>query len=230
MKICNNGLRNDITFQDKIKLTIIINLVKLYFFLEKGIYKNVSINSPKEQFILSLWHNQQWMIYGIEDKSKLYTLISVSNDGEIIAKAAESLGIKSVRGSAGRHGVAGSIALLEKLKEGNNVAITVDGPTGPVYKVKEGIINIAKLSGVPIVPCAWYSPEKSLVEFPTWDKFKVTIGPCTTVTLYGEPIKIPPETTKEEAKQWCIKIEEEMLKLQKDVEENYYEYRKKREE
>lgn len=211
-------------FKDKLKLSILIKLLKLFFLTEQHLLKIKSINYPKGQFIFSMWHRHQCLVYGVEDKSKFYALISASNDGEIIAKAAECLNIMSVRGSTKRRGVAASLELIEKLKDGNSAGIMVDGPRGPEGKVKDGIINIAKISGVPIIPVAWFSKDKTFFSFNTWDKFQVPFGPCKTVALYGEPIYIPKELTKEETKDWCEKLETTMHNLQKDLEENYEKY------
>ncbi len=208
----------------KIKLGLLIILLKTFFLIEQHLLKIKSINYPKEQFIFSMWHCHQCLVYGVKDKSTFYALISASNDGEIIAKAAECLNIKSVRGSTNRRGVAASLELLEKLKEGNSAGIMVDGPRGPKGKVKEGIVNISKLSGIPIVPVAWLSKDKTFFTLKSWDLFKVPIGPCKTVALYGEPIHIPPDLTKEEMRFWCQKIENEMNRLEKVLQENYDEY------
>lgn len=216
----------DRKFKDKLKLGFLINLVKVFFHIEKHLLKIKNINYPVNQVIFSMWHCHQCLVYGIEDKSKFYALISASNDGEIIAKAAECLNIKSVRGSTKRRGVAASLELIEKLNEGNSAAIMVDGPRGPRFKAKDGIINISKISGVPIVPCAWFSKDKTFLEFNTWDKFKVPVGFCKSVALYGEPIYIPKELTKEESIFWTNKVEEEMLKLQKELEDNFDKYLK----
>lgn len=212
--------------KERIKLGILIRLLKLFFLTEQHFLKIKSINYPSEQFILSMWHCHQCLVYGIKDKSKFYALISASNDGEIIAKAAECLNIKSVRGSTKRRGVAASLELIEKLKEGNSAAIMVDGPRGPRGKVKDGIINISKISGVPIIPVAWKSKDKTFFTFNTWDKFQVPFGPCNTVALYGDPIHIPSELTKDETKVWCEKVENEMSKLEEDLESNYEKYLK----
>lgn len=212
--------------KERLELYCLTKLVTLYFQVEKYMLRIKNINYPKEQCIFSMWHCHQCLTYGIEDKSKFYALISASNDGEIVANAAASLGIMSIRGSSKRRGVAASLELIEKIKEGNYAAIMVDGPRGPVYKVKDGIINIAKLTRIPIVPCAWHSPQKTFLSFNTWDKFKGPLGPCQTVAIYGDPIYIPEELTKEETQEWCEKIEKSMLSLQKDLEENYEKYLK----
>ncbi len=211
-------------FGESIKLGVLIFLLKIFFKIEQHLLKIKNNNYPKIQVIFSMWHCDQCLTYGIEDKSKFYALISASNDGEIIAKAAECLNIKSVRGSTKRRGVAASLELIEKLNEGNSVGIMVDGPRGPKGKVKDGIINIAKLSGIPIVPVAWASKDKNFKIFNTWDMFRVPIGPCKTAALYGDPIYIPSELTKEEIKIWCQKIEDEMNRLQSELENNYENY------
>lgn len=211
-------------FKEKIQLWTLINLLKGFFLTERYLLKIKNINYPQSQVIFSMWHCHQCLVYGIENKEKFYALISASNDGEIIAKAAESLNIKSVRGSSKRHGVSASLAMIDKLKEGNSVGIMVDGPRGPKGKVKEGIINIAKLSGIPIVPVAWASKDKTFFTFNTWDKFQVPFGPCRTVALYGDPIFVPSELDKEQTKEWCLKIEDAMNKVQLDLEENYDKY------
>lgn len=173
-----------------------------------------------------MWHGQQCVVYSVKDKENFYTLISASNDGEIIAEAALSLGVKSVRGSSKRHGASAALSLIDKLKDGSSIGIMVDGPRGPKGKVKDGIVNIAKLSGVPIIPVSWQSRQKTFVKFNSWDSFQIPFGPCKTVALFGEPVYIPKDATKEEIQDLCVKIEEAMDKVEKDLNENYDAYSK----
>ena len=211
--------------KEKVQLFILINLLKLFFTIEKHLVTIKTINYPKGQFILSIWHRHQCVVYSVEDKEHFYALISASNDGEIIAKACECLNIKSVRGSSKRHGTTAALSLIDKLKEGSSVGIMVDGPRGPIYKVKDGIVNIAKLSGVPIVPVVWASKDKTFRTFNTWDNFQIPMGKCYTIALYGDPIQIPNDLTKEQMQEWCLKLEEIMNNLQNDLEENFDKYK-----
>lgn len=213
-------------YKGKINLSVLINLLKAFFTIEKYLLKIKHINYPQGQFILSMWHAHQCLSYGVKDKSNFYVLVSASNDGEIVAKAIECLGLKSVRGSSKRHGATAALSLIDKLKDGGSAAIMVDGPKGPRGKVKEGIVNISKLSGVPIVPVLWASKDVTFLKFNSWDLFRLPFGPCRTIALYGDPIYIPEEATKEDMSVWCEKIETEMNRLEKDLEENYNSYRK----
>lgn len=212
------------TLKEKIKIGFIVNLVRLFFHTQKHLVRIKNNNYPKGQFILSMWHCDQCMVYAVEDKTKFYALISASNDGEIIAKSAECLNIKAVRGSTKRRGVAASFELIEKLKDGNSVGIMVDGPRGPKGKVKDGIINISKLSGVPIVPAVWYSKDKTLLEFNTWDKFRIPLGFCKLAALYGEPIYVPENISKEEIQDYRQKLEDAMNALNDELVNNFEKY------
>lgn len=215
----------------KLKLGIVIKLLKIFFGIEKRLLKVKNINFPKGQALLSIWHGEQCVINSfkdsIEDKTKFYVLVSASNDGEMITKAIECLDLQAIRGSSKRRAVAGSLEIIDKLKEGCSIAMMVDGPRGPKGKVKDGIVNMAKLSGVPVVPVAWTSKDKTFVQFNSWDKFRLPVGICKSVALYGNPIYIPNNLTKEEQKEWSNKIEIEMNKLQEDLRNNYDEYLKK---
>jgi hypothetical protein len=222
--VAEDRFRKNRKLKDRIKIFFLVLLLKTFFLTERFFVKIKSINYPEGQFILSMWHCHQCLVYGIKDKSKFYVLISASNDGEIIAKAAETLGIKSVRGSSKRRAVAASLELIDKIKEGNSAAIMVDGPRGPKGKVKGGIINIAKITGVPIIPVSWMSKDKTFFQFNSWDKFQIPIGLCKTVALYGKPIYIPQDMPKEDEKKWRKKVEKEMNKLEQDLTANYDKY------
>ncbi|MBQ8886611.1 MAG: lysophospholipid acyltransferase family protein [Candidatus Gastranaerophilales bacterium] len=213
-------------FKEKLMLFVLINLLKTFFFFQKFVTTIKTVNYPEGQFILSMWHCHQCVVYAVKDKENFRVLISASNDGEIIAEGALSLGIKSVRGSSKRHGTSAALGLIDNLKEGGSIGIMVDGPKGPKRKVKDGIINIAKLSGIPIIPVSWQSKCKTFFKFNTWDEFQIPFGPCKTVALFGKPIYIPNDATKEDMQEWCIKLEEEMNKVEKDLEENYESYLK----
>lgn len=213
------------TPKDQVKIFVLSNLLKLFFKLEDFFYIYKVVNFPKiKPCIFALWHAHQCVLYCNEDKEHLYALISPSNDGEIIASGCKDMGINVVRGSKGRRGVASSIELLEKLEQGNSAAITIDGPKGPARVVKEGIINIAKLSQVPMIPVLWYSPEKTFLKFPTWDEFRIPILKCKAVALYGDPIYVPADISKEESEKYRLQLEEKMKDLYADIKLNYYQY------
>ena len=85
-------------------------------------------------------------------------VISRSADGEFIAKAVARLGIPAVRGSSSNKDKAerdkgGAQALRDGLRQlrVGGLAITPDGPRGPVRSMAEGLPLMARLSKAPVL-------------------------------------------------------------------------------
>lgn len=168
----------------------------------------ISENYPAndKRVIFALWHHDQLCLDGISNRDKLNILISKSIDGEIIARVVERMGLKTVRGSYNRAGKDeggkdATFELISKLNNGENIAITVDGASGPLHQVKMKVVKIAKLTGTPIIPVVWYSDSKFLGSLPTWDKLKIPLWFLKSKNIYGEPIYVPKTATKEDENQ-----------------------------
>lgn len=213
---------------DKKKFTIagLSFLTKHLYAFESLFYNAKNINFPKvKPAIFALWHAHQCALYANEDRGNLNVMISKSNDGEIIAAATEHMGIKVIRGSHKRAGASASLAMIEKLEQGESAAITIDGPRGPKGVVKDGVINIAKLTQVPIIPMTWYSPSKWLLKFNTWDEFRFPLLGVKTIAVYGEPIYVPSDCSKEDMEIYRQKVETALNDLYKYAKENFKELR-----
>lgn len=91
------------------------------------------------------------------------------------------MGYQTVRGSSHRGGVAGLLAGMRKVIEGHKMTIAVDGPRGPIYKVKEGITAVSEKAKRPIVPVRGY-PKKKFVFRKSWNKATLPY-PFTKITL-----------------------------------------------
>lgn len=102
--------------------------------------------------IVGLYHQDELAALTHFAHRKTVVMVSDSKDGSIFASALRLLGYKTVRGSSSRGGVKAFIAALKKIREGYSCAIAVDGPRGPIYEVKEGVIKLCEKSDVEILP------------------------------------------------------------------------------
>lgn len=151
------------------------------------------LENKKQNFILAIWH--QTLLPGIlaQTGRPFIVIISKSKDAEVVAYTCTKLGHLCVRGSSKKNGVnkngkEAKEGMIEKLKEGFPGAITVDGPKGPCFKVKPGIIDMAIQSKSVIVPYTIH-PER-FWQFNSWDKFKLPKPFSTIFVIYGRPLTV----------------------------------------
>ncbi len=237
MKILDKIFKRDKTPKLKLntkwtymKLDLISRIVSFGFRFQIPLTKFTHINKPdtSKPLIIASWHAHQCAIYGLKEViNRVNILISPSNDGQIIADACSRLGFKIIRGSKGRQGASKAVfQMVEALNQGDIVAMMIDGPKGPKHIVQSGAIELAKLSGAPIIPMVWYSPKKNFLKFNSWDEFRVPIGYCRVINLYGDPIYVDSNTTDEEFEQKRLEVENQLKLLYEDLTKNYKEYLK----
>ena len=187
---------------------------------------NVNYQSV-EPCIYAMWHGQQCCVHGIPNREKLNILVSTSIDGDIITKTLIKWGFKVVRGSTARKGaVGGTMQIIERLKAGDSVAIMVDGPRGPAKKVKGGVVKIAQLDGVPIVPVVWYSPQKNFLKLPSWDKMQLPFLYTKILNLYGNPIKVSTDAEDKDEAFYISMIQRSLNELEQNAPSVFEEVKK----
>jgi lysophospholipid acyltransferase (LPLAT)-like uncharacterized protein len=143
-------------------------------------------------FIVAFWHGRLLMMpLAWHRLTSFHMLISAHRDGRIIAGAMTYFGIETIAGSTSRGGSSALRAMLKRLKEGGCVGITPDGPRGPEMTVSIGIVNIARLARVPILPLVYATSHRR--ELATWDRFHLALPFGRGVYLWGEPVEIAGE-------------------------------------
>ena len=209
----------------KLRTKLLGKLAMGAFLFQRPFTRMKVINYPKvTPGIFAIWHAHQCAIWSIKDHEHLYSLVSNSEDGQIVTDACTAVGMKTIRGSQRRQGTKAMLQLLEKLESNNSIAITIDGPKGPKHVVKEGVIAIAKHSQVPIIPMVWYCPSPLWLKFNSWDEFRFAIFACKTIVVYGDPIYVPAELTEEEAETYRLKVENSLKNIYEDAQANYKKY------
>jgi lysophospholipid acyltransferase (LPLAT)-like uncharacterized protein len=108
-----------------------------------------------ESVIIAFWHDQLLLMVQGYRGPGAKILISSSKDGELIARTMRYFGQGAVRGSSNRGGRRAFKALLELSREPVDLVITPDGPKGPRHTVKDGIVQLARISRRPVIPMAF---------------------------------------------------------------------------
>jgi len=164
--------------------------------------------------IYALWHGYALglALFGMD--RGIVVLVSRFRDGDIADGILKRLGFETVRGSTEngkgeKGGRTAILKLIELLRNGKNIAITVDGPKGPAFKVKEGVVFLAKKTGAGIVPaCVKFEKCKRLN---TWDRLIIPYPFTKGWLLVGKEIKIGESDDLEEK---LMELERELLRLE----------------
>jgi len=155
-------------------------------FIHKFRLDNLKQNGQRG--IYTFWHNRLLMMPNIAIGQKVSIIISQHRDGEYISQVMERFGFYPVRGSTTRGGSAAFRQMVKKMRSGYYGAITPDGPTGPRYKLKEGVLFLSAFTGCPIIPVAFNSSKKKVLS--TWDHFLIPYPFSKAIIVIGSPICI----------------------------------------
>ena len=181
--------------------------------LRKRIVKQNGVEEilGKKQCIVALWHNRTFVPcyvyrYCVKHDVPMSMLTSASKDGALLSTVAEDYRMRTVRGSSNRRGVAGFRDMLRELKEGYCMCITPDGPKGPRYKSHAGVIRLASVSGLPILPMCIDVPSCWRIR-KAWDGFVIPI-PFSRITVVArEPMYVPADIDEATQREYMEKLD-----------------------
>jgi len=141
-----------------------------------------------------------------QQKTRSAMLISLSKDGEPVAKAIKHLGLEAVRGSSthkrkkrDKGGMKALAEALRILKNGGGICITPDGPRGPAEVAQNGPVIMAQRTDAPILPYAIVSSPRKRLN--TWDGFRIPYPFSRGALVFGEAVIPGPDDDRETLRQ-----------------------------
>jgi lysophospholipid acyltransferase (LPLAT)-like uncharacterized protein len=146
-------------------------------------------------------------------------MVSLHEDGEMIAQTVHRLGYKTIRGSSTQGGKRAFHQMLKSLKKGAICTIMPDGPRGPRHSLKEGTIHLASRSEAYILPLTFSA--KRYKKMRSWDKFLLWMPFSQLVAMYGKPITIPRNLSSEEVEQYKQQVQYAMIKLEEEADDYF---------
>ena len=151
----------------------------------------------KGPVIVCFWHSRIAVspaCWPLDRAQEPRALISLSPDGEFIARAVTRLGFPAIRGSStksyardkAKGGSAAFRDVLKWLKGGGGIAITPDGPRGPAQQMAEGAILLARVSRAPVLLVGLAS--RPCVRLNSWDKSVIPLPFGRGAIVWGGPM------------------------------------------
>lgn len=200
---------------------VLVPLVRLWFstcrvtVLNERIYHEYFLSDIP--IVAGTWHRASIYFLYFFGSFRPMIMISQSKDGEMLAQYAAGFGVVPARGSSHK----GGRDALEQMRGyilsgGKGCATVLDGPRGPAYVAKKGMIHLAKLTGAPLIPLIW-SANRVITIRDSWDK---TILPLPWSRVYiaiGEPIHIPAETSGKALEHYRQLVQDQLNTMMAEV-------------
>ena len=166
--------------------------VRLIYLTNKKTFHYPTNGVQKKNVIVSMWLGDLLMqplnYRHFKKDGIIKVIVSEHRDGETIRKVVEYLGVGALQGSSTRGGAKALIGAIKSLKNGIDVAITPDGPKGPIYSVADGIVVIAQKTNSKIL--CFSSVPSNYWQLKSWDKFIIP-KPFSKIDFYiGEPFSV----------------------------------------
>lgn len=178
--------------------------------------------APREKIIFALWHNRlalcvplyERYLRAYDPSRSVVALVSASRDGGLLTHVLKLFRIECARGSSSRRGPQALRELVSWGENGYDLAITPDGPRGPCYTVREGVISTAQLTGLVIVPASYHLNWK--IQLKSWDRFQIPLPFARCEVTTGRALRVPREAGEAEREVLRAELESELRALTRD--------------
>lgn len=133
--------------------------------------RNVTKRDVPVAFVV--WHNRLFLTPEIFRRYRagrpLVALISASGDGAWLTAFFSLVGMRAARGSSSRLGREAATALVDAQRAGYDIGITPDGPRGPCYAMKPGVVIVPRRTAAPLLLIG--GEFSSAWQLGSWDRF-----------------------------------------------------------
>lgn len=169
---------------------IIYHFVRMLFGSVRITLVNAEIprgfHQRNEGIIQIMWHGRLLAGTSAYQGKNGHILISSHGDGEIIARVTGLFGFSHVRGSSSKGGQKALKELVTLGRRNQDLVLTPDGPRGPAEEVKPGVAQVARLTGLPVIPFAYAASPAFRAK--SWDRFLIPLPFARCFYVWGEPV------------------------------------------
>lgn len=169
-----------------------------------------------QRFVAAFWHDDS-LHMAIEMQNVLrdgdvYIMSSPGRDGVLMARFLRLVGARVIPGSTTHGGGRGLLQMVHAMTPRDFAALAVDGSRrSPRFRVQEGVLLLARRSGLPIMPFAIRASRKWVVG--SKDRIEIPWPFAQTTTFYGKPMHVPPNADAAELERLRLELENEMREM-----------------
>lgn len=149
----------------------------------------------RQPFIFAFWHGQLLPLLWLHRGQGIAIVVSSHRDGELVARVAERLGLRTIRGSSTRGAARALLGVVRELEDGGEVAMTPDGPRGPARRFATGALVAAQRVGAPIIGIGVSAPNSWHLR--SWDRFMIPKPFARVSVAYTEPTLVTASSARE---------------------------------
>ena len=162
-----------------------------------------------EPLVFAHWHGQELCVLPLIQRWKIATMTSTSSDGQLIDFVIRRLGGATSRGSSTRGGVGALKGLVRLLRVGHNASMAVDGPKGPLHRVKPGVFELARLCHGHVVPTG-VAAGREIIFRKSWNQAQLPRPFSRVRVVFGQPWEILPARVDVRSPELAAQLEDEI--------------------
>ena len=151
------------------------------------------LNLDHNKVFFGFWHGRQLLLVPSFGHWHVTLMTDLSWAGEIQTRILTRLGYHVVRGSSKRKGIRALLSMKKEIEKGFSGAFALDGPRGPIYKSKPGILFLAKKFDYPIIPTAT-SAGRCWILKSTWCHYMLPKPFSRCYISMGRPMRVSSES------------------------------------
>ena len=158
--------------------------------------------------ILIGWHNRVPMLPMMMPHAigPMKALVSLHNDGRIIAGYLEKFNIGIISGSSNNNAKGAAVNIMRTLQQNTSVTIIPDGPRGPRMKLSPSPVYFASKTGKPVFIMTYSQKGAKIIE-KAWDKMLIPVPFSKGVFFISKPIYVPQNADDKTLEEYRLLIE-----------------------
>jgi lysophospholipid acyltransferase (LPLAT)-like uncharacterized protein len=161
-----------------------------------------------EKLVYTFWHGRHFFLVHYLGHRNISVMVSPSRDGMLIANILKKSGFDIVQGSSNRSPIRALVDAIRQMKSGKDIAFTVDGPKGPIHKVKPGALYLANRMNAYIIPVT--TAFESSIKINSWDRYIIPKPFSKAIIYFGKPYRLSNEHSDSAIKKECFNLEKNL--------------------